>query len=61
MRRHGFTYRKLASVPGKLNPAIAKAQKGETERLFCDVVYFTLVLNRINSDLAQSLSGLWVK
>jgi transposase len=55
MRRHGFKYRKLAAVPGKLNPekqkqfleetlepAIEKAQKGEVELLFCDAAHFTL-------------------
>jgi transposase len=55
LRRHGFKYRKLASIPGKvnrekqkqfleevLNPAIEKARKGEIELLFCDAAHFTL-------------------
>jgi transposase len=55
MRRHGFKYRKMASIPGKmdtekqnqwiektLNPAIEKAQKGEIELLFTDAAHFTL-------------------
>jgi transposase len=55
MRRHGFSYRKLAAIPGKadagkqkqfleetLNPAIEKAEKGEIELLFCDAAHFTL-------------------
>ncbi|MDR0713350.1 MAG: helix-turn-helix domain-containing protein, partial [Bacteroidales bacterium] len=54
MCRHGFKYRKLASIPGKLNPeaqqeflekelnpAIEKAKKGELELLFCDAAHFT--------------------
>ena len=53
--RHGFKYRKLASIPGKvevdiqkqfieqeLNPAIEKAKAGEIELLFCDAAHFTL-------------------
>jgi len=55
MRRHGFKYRKMSSVPGKLdidqqkrwleeslNPAIKKAEKGEIELLFTDAAHFTL-------------------
>jgi transposase len=55
MRRHGFKYRKLVSIPGKvnpeeqkqfleqkLNPAIEKAKAGEIELLFCDAAHFTL-------------------
>jgi transposase len=55
MRRHGFSCRKLAAIPGKadtdkqkqfleeaLNPAIEKAEKGEIELLFCDAAHFTL-------------------
>lgn len=53
--KHGFKYRKLAPIPGKLNteaqeqfledqlkPAIEKAEKGEIELLFCDAAHFTL-------------------
>ena len=55
MSRNGFSYRKLASVPGKLNveqqkqfieeelkPVIEKAENGEIELLFCDAAHFTL-------------------
>jgi transposase len=55
MHRHGFKYRKLASIPGKintekqkqfleqeLNPVIEKAKSGEMELLFCDAAHFTL-------------------
>jgi transposase len=55
MRRHGFKYRKMSAVPGKLdidkqkqwleeslNPAIEKAEKGEIELLFVDAAHFTL-------------------
>jgi hypothetical protein len=55
MRRHGFKYRKLAAIPGKLNPekqkqileeelnpAIEKAQKGGIKLLFCDAARFTM-------------------
>jgi hypothetical protein len=55
MRRHGFSYRKLASIPDKadtekqkqfleerLNSAIEKAEKGEIELSFCDAAHFTL-------------------
>jgi transposase len=55
MHRHGFKYRKMASIPGKmdtekqknwleetLSPAIEKAQKGEIELLFTDAAHFTL-------------------
>jgi transposase len=55
MHRHGFKYRKMGSIPGKLdcdqqkqwlesslNPAIEKAQKGEIELLFSDAAHFTL-------------------
>lgn len=55
LRRHAFGYRKLSSIPGKvnpekqklrldlsLNPAIDKARKGKVELLFCDAAHFTL-------------------
>ncbi|MDR2764505.1 MAG: winged helix-turn-helix domain-containing protein [Tannerella sp.] len=55
MHKYGFNYRKLASVPGKLNPeqqkqffeqqltpSMEKAPKGEIKLLFCDVAHFTL-------------------
>jgi transposase len=55
MHRHGFKYRKLGAIPGKvntekqkqfmeevLNPAIEQAEKGEIELLFCDAAHFTL-------------------
>jgi transposase len=55
LHRHGFKYRKLSCVPGKVNtekqkqfldealtPAIEKARKGEIELLFCDAAHFTL-------------------
>jgi transposase len=55
MLRHGFKYRKLGSIPGKVNrekqkqfleqelsPAIEKAKAGEMELLFCDAAHFTM-------------------
>jgi hypothetical protein len=55
MHKHGFKYRKLASIPGKvdtekqkqflekeLNPVIYKAKEGEIELLFCEAAHFTL-------------------
>jgi transposase len=55
MRRHGFKYRKLGSIPGKVNtekqqqfleqelsPVIKKAKAGEIELLFCDAAHFTM-------------------
>ena len=55
MHRHGFKYRKLSAIPGKLDadqqkqwleetltPAIKKAEKGEIELLFSDAAHFTL-------------------
>lgn len=55
MRKHGFKYRKLAAIPGKvnvehqqqwleqkLNPVIEQAQKGEVHLLFSDAAHFTL-------------------
>jgi transposase len=68
MRRHGFKYRKLAAVPGKLNPekqkqfleetlepAIEKAQKGEVELLFCDAAHFTLSVMEKAGELGITL------
>lgn len=53
--RHGFQYRKMSAIPGKVDvekqkqwldkelaPAIEKAEKGEIELLFCDAAHFTL-------------------
>ena len=55
LHRHGFVYRKMAAIPGKvdvdkqrqwietdLNPVIEKAEQGKVELLFCDAAHFTL-------------------
>jgi Transposase and inactivated derivatives len=55
LRRHGFKYRKMSAIPGKVNvekqrqwlekdltPAIKQAEKGEIHLLFSDAAHFTL-------------------
>jgi transposase len=55
LSRHGFKYRKLSPIPGKVSPekqnnwleqilypAIDKARNAEIELLFCDAAHFTL-------------------
>jgi transposase len=70
MHRHGFKYRKLGAIPGKvnrekqkqfmqevLNPAIVQAEKSGIELLFCDATHFTLSYGVVSSqDIFKNFS-----